>query len=148
MTVHKRWSVDGLEAEYAQVETKDLLERLNISGRWAYYGFAVRPGWLPILEQMFGDMIEAGWDRTGLDQIKQKFGTLRISLEGAHPVEVHDVIDDHEAMGQITCELCGEVGFPRTIAQIDRKGRSKGGYVITLCDEHYAAVENPQKEKR
>jgi hypothetical protein len=37
------------------------------------YANNIPPGWLPMLEEIFIKLIEAGWDRKVL-QIKEKFG--------------------------------------------------------------------------
>ncbi len=151
MTTHvpaPPWNLTD-EAEFASVDVLELIAKHDIQGQYAFYGWSVRKGWVPIIEQMFGDLIEAGWDRTGLMQIKQKFGTLRVWIEGLDQRQ-QEVVDDHEAMGQYTCEICGQNAEIRSlIAKKSKRGFGDCGYVITLCDTHFDSAGGPNViEKR
>lgn len=56
------------------------------------------------------------------DQIKEKFGGLRIYYSGGDDY-VDGVIDMAEEMSYKICEICGNAGKP-----------NKGGWITTLCD--------------
>ena len=56
------------------------------------------------------------------DQIKEKFGGLRIYYSGGDDY-VDGVIDMAEEMSYKICEVCGNAGKP-----------NKGGWISTLCD--------------
>lgn len=59
-------------------------------------------------------------------QVKEKFGSLRFYADNVSP-EMYSYINFAEAMSGVTCEDCGAPGKART-----------GGWIRTLCDEHYA----------
>lgn len=141
----KKLTHHDLNGRYMKLD--DILKGRGVVGRWSYYAVGCMPGWVPLIEQMIDRMFEEGWDGTGLYEIKQKFGTLRVWLEGPHPPEVYDMVHDHEAMGQNTCELCGSTGFIRTIAVTDRKGRMLWGHSYALCDGCWAGVEQTERKK-
>lgn len=56
------------------------------------------------------------------DQIKEKFGTLRVYFSGGDDY-VEGLISMAEAISGKICETCGNKGEP-----------SKGGWIMTLCD--------------
>jgi hypothetical protein len=58
------------------------------------------------------------------DQIKEKFGGLRIYFSGGDDY-VSGVIGMAEDMSYKLCEVCGNKGRP-----------NEGGWITTLCDEH------------
>ena len=62
-----------------------------------------------------------------LDQVKEKFGTLRFYYSGGDDV-IDGMVRMAEAMSGTTCEECGSPG--------QRRG---GGWVTTLCKEHAEA---------
>ena len=100
-----------------------LLEKSNVN--YNYGWGSVGDGWLPLLEQLFIDLIDLGWNRK-VAQIKEKFGGARIYIhEGSD--EIHKRIDKAEADSYKICEDCGN---PGTV------GSKNGGYWIrTLCTE-------------
>jgi hypothetical protein len=59
-----------------------------------------------------------------VDQVKEKFGTLRFYYSGGDDV-IDGMVRMAEAMSAVTCEKCGNVGR--------RRG---AGWISTLCDEH------------
>jgi len=59
-----------------------------------------------------------------VDQVKEKFGTLRFYYHGGDDF-VDGVVRMAEAMTAVTCETCGDVGKCRS-----------GGWIRTLCDKH------------
>ena len=63
-------------------------------------------------------------DWVEVDQIKEKFGTLRFYCHGGDSA-TEGMIRMAEQMSVVTCELCGNPGKHRG-----------GGWIQTLCDEH------------
>jgi hypothetical protein len=59
-----------------------------------------------------------------LDQIKEKFGTLRFYYTGGDEY-ISGMVTMAEAMSGVTCEECGNPG--------ERRGR---GWIYTACDTH------------
>lgn len=64
-------------------------------------------------------------DPITLQQIKEKFGTLRVYYQGGDDT-IHGIARMAEAMSEITCEVCGSVGKTRN-----------GTWIKTLCDQHH-----------
>ena len=71
-----------------------------------------------------------------IDQIKEKFGSLRFYVSGASP-EINNYIEFAEAMSSRTCEVCGAPGEKRS-----------GSWVKTLCDKHHKEREEKYAEFR
>lgn len=80
-------------------------------------------GWVPLVRELFQDLIAMGWDRD-LHQVKEKFGLLRVYI-GAAPDEIHARIAEAEKKSAKVCEECGLSGGKII----------KGGYILTLCSE-------------
>jgi hypothetical protein len=64
-----------------------------------------------------------------LDQVKEKFGTLRFYYTGGDDY-IRGMVTMAEAMSGVICEECGNPG--------ETKGQ---GWVVTLCETHRAARE-------
>jgi hypothetical protein len=64
-----------------------------------------------------------------LDQVKEKFGTLRFYYTGGDDI-IDGMVRMAESMSGVTCEECGNPG--------ETKGQ---GWVVTLCETHRAARE-------
>ena len=64
-----------------------------------------------------------------LDQVKEKFGTLRFYYTGGDD-EISGMVRMAESMSGVTCEECGNPG--------ETKGQ---GWVVTLCETHRVARE-------
>jgi len=62
-----------------------------------------------------------------LDQVKEKFGTLRFYYSGGDD-SIDGMVRMAESMSAVTCEECGIPGRIR-----------HGGWISTLCDEHARA---------
>lgn len=62
-----------------------------------------------------------------LDQVKEKYGTLRFYYSGGDDV-VDGMVRMAESMSGVTCEECGNLG------------RQVGGWIRTLCNEHGEAI--------
>ena len=64
-----------------------------------------------------------------INQIKEKFGTLRFYYSGGDEY-VSGAVSLAESMSGLTCEECGSIGERRS-----------GGWIRTLCDTHEAEVQ-------
>lgn len=87
------------------------------------YSNNIPPGWIPMLEQIFIKLIEAGWDRK-VTQIKEKFGELRFyfspNIEG-----LRKIVEDLDISTKI-CYYCGKTAT----------NDSENGWVSYRCEEH------------
>ena len=59
-----------------------------------------------------------------VDQVKEKYGTLRFYYHGGDE-RIDGMVRMTEAMSETTCEICGNLGHLRG-----------GGWVYTACDQH------------
>ena len=59
-----------------------------------------------------------------LDQVKEKFGTLRFYYSGGDEY-IHGLVSMAESMSGVTCETCGKPGTS-----------TGGGWIKTACKEH------------
>ncbi len=116
-----------------------------------YWGFECGDGWFNILNQLMDNIQHhidwkekqrnwtLDWNKehpnelkeipetvpqVTLDQVKEKFGTLRFYYTGGDEY-ISGLVSMAEAMSGVTCEECGNPG--------ERHG---GGWVRTLCDVH------------
>jgi hypothetical protein len=69
-----------------------------------------------------------------LDQVKEKFGTLRFYYTGGDDI-IDGMVRMAESMSGVTCEGCGNVG--------ERRG---GGWVRTICGPCEEARELARKQ--
>ena len=113
------------------------------------WGFDCGDGWYNILNQLMGNIQhhidwkekQRNWNtewnkehpdeprvipesipQVTLDQVKEKFGTLRFYYTGGDDI-IDGMVRMAESMSGVTCEGCGNVG--------ERKG---GGWVHTYCE--------------
>jgi len=70
-----------------------------------------------------------------IDQIKEKFGTLRFYYSGGDEY-ISGMVTLAESMSSVTCEECGSIGERRS-----------GGWIRTLCDTHEAERQAKMKER-
>lgn len=63
------------------------------------------------------------------DQIKEKFGTLRVYFSGGDEY-VEGLVSMAEAISGKICEVCGNKGQP-----------NKGGWITTLCEIHRESLK-------
>lgn len=100
-----------------------------------YGGFAIGRGWYPLIEQLshtiqshIDSMHKQGKEcpQVVVDQVKEKFGTLRFYYTGGDEF-IHGAVWLAENMTSILCEQCGGLGE-----------RRDGGWIRTLCDVHEA----------
>lgn len=92
------------------------------------FGCECDDGWLGILHGLFGALVATGLP-IQLQQVKEKFGTLRVYCTHDGDDAVAALIDAAEARSAVTCEICGEPG----------QLYGKGGWVKTVCADHAAA---------
>jgi hypothetical protein len=104
------------------------------------WGFECGDGWFTILDQLMGNIqhhidwnnknFEKGYKQykqvpqVTLDQVKEKFGTLRFYYQGGDD-EISGMVRMAESMSAVTCEQCGNPGT--TGGQ---------GWISTLCETH------------
>ena len=87
----------------------------------------VGDGWTGIVESMCA-AISRRSSTVRFDQIKEKWGTLRVYYSGGDDY-VAGVVRMAEEVSATVCESCGAAGEPR-----------KGGWIKTLCDDCNAEV--------
>ena len=94
------------------------------------WGFSCGDGWFNILDQLMGNIQHhIDWKnkkeevvpQVTLDQVKEKFGTLRFYYTGGDDV-IDGMVTMAESMSGVTCEECGSPGK-----------RGGGGWITTLC---------------
>jgi hypothetical protein len=97
------------------------------------WGFDCGDGWYNILNQLMGNIQHhIDWkNRKGevvpqvtLDQVKEKFGTLRFYYSGGDDA-IDGMVRMAESMSGVTCEECGSPG--------KRRGK---GWIYTACEAH------------
>jgi hypothetical protein len=97
------------------------------------WGFECGDGWYNIINQLMSQIQHhIDWknrdsevvQQVTLDQVKEKFGTLRIYYSGGDDY-IRGLVSMAQAMSGSTCEVCGNAG----------KFRGKSWF-YTACDEH------------
>lgn len=91
----------------------------------------VHEGWRPILAVLH-ETIVAGDPDYDVAQVKEKFGGLRVYLNTPETPYIRGAISAAEEVASQTCEFCGQPGKTRA-----PKGRP-GGWIHTVCDEHWS----------
>ena len=80
---------------------------------WPECGFDVGEGWKPVVLHALMEMLEAGWGGK-LDQVKEKFGGLRIYFSCES--DQYKVLSEIVTKAEITCsKLCESCGNPHNI---------------------------------
>lgn len=127
------------------------------------WGIEVGDGWSALLDHLSAKIEQAITDQVALGlpliecpraaQIKQKFGGLRVHIDGRGklPTSIETVIADAERMANEICETCGSQGYLRKIAwihvacdrceQIDLDVSSNGGISNADLELHFSALE-------
>jgi hypothetical protein len=107
------------------------------------WGFECGDGWFNILDQLMGNIQHhIDWkNRNGevvpqvtLDQVKEKFGTLRFYYSGGDDI-IDGMVRMAESMTGVTCESCGNVGETRG-----------GGWIHTYCEPCETKRENERAQ--
>ena len=86
--------------------------------------YPVGKGWWQILDELFTKIPNK---TLSVLQIKEKFGGLRVYMEGDGDPEIEPLIQKAEEESYKTCEECGMEGY----SYLHR------GWIITLCKEHH-----------
>lgn len=97
----------------------------------------VGAGWGSIIERLIPDLFALGWDGE-INQVKEKFGTLRFYI-GAASDEVRNRVSRAEMESDTTCEECGAPGEIRG-----------GGWIKTLCltcHENWSEIKRKRDEE-
>ena len=101
---------------------------------FAIWGFECGEGWYNLLDVLGSIIITELSDNRDLDfklnQVKEKFGSLRFYYEGGNDT-IWGAVSFAEQMSNRTCERCGDVGNIRN-----------DGWVVTLCDKHQKEWED------
>ena len=92
----------------------------------------VGPGWGPLLDELHAEL-QAAYPDYQAEQVKEKFGTLRVYVE---PWQARDIIGRYEDRSRHICEDCGQPG----------RLRKDHYWLRTLCDE-CVAVERRQRAR-
>ena len=113
-----------------------------------YGGFAIGPGWWPIIESLCRHIQHhidwkqeqkekygrgEGCEQVTVAQVKEKFGGLRFYYNGGNE-KIDGMVSMAEAWAAHTCETCGKPAELR-----------RGGWIRTLCDEHEAEYQAKKK---
>jgi hypothetical protein len=110
-----------------------------------YGGFAIGPGWWPIIESLCANIqSHTDWwnknretrpvvEQVVVEQIKEKFGGLRFYYSGGDDT-VAGMVRMAESWASATCEDCGVPGVSRS-----------GGWIKTLCERHEAERQERRK---
>jgi hypothetical protein len=101
------------------------------------WGFECGDGWFNILDQLMSNIQHyTDWNNTNfekgytqykqvpqvtLDQVKEKFGTLRFYYTGGDD-RISGMVTMAESMSAVTCETCGNPGK-----------QTHGGWIKTIC---------------
>jgi len=123
------------------------------------WGFSCGDGWYNILNLLMSNIqhhidhnnknFEKGYTQykqvpqVTLDQVKEKFGTLRFYYTGGDDY-VRGLVSMAESMSAVTCESCGNPGK-----------QTGGGWIRTICEPcedkraaEYAAYHAPKELKK
>lgn len=137
------------EQEYDEF-AKRMEEKFPEMFKGQYGGFAVGPGWWPIIESLCNHIHHhvkwkneqkekygrgEGCPPVTVAQVKEKFGGLRFYYDGGNE-KIDGMVSMAEAWAGRTCEECGKPGETRS-----------GGWIRTLCDEHEAERQQRMKEQ-
>ena len=97
------------------------------------WGFDCGDGWFNILDQLMGNIQHhIDWKNKNsevvaqvtLDQVKEKFGTLRFYYSGGDDT-IDGMVRMAESMSGVTCQECGNPGT-----------QTQGGWIKTVCEAH------------
>ena len=116
------------------------------------WGFECGNGWFTILDQLMSNIqhhidwnnknFEKGYKQykqvpqVTLDQVKEKFGTLRFYYQGGDD-EISCMVRMAGSMRAVTCEECGNPGTT-----------GGEGWITTLCETHRTTREEQQLIKQ
>lgn len=98
------------------------------------WGFECGDGWFDILSDMCKKIAELNPPSFEFQQIKEKFGTLRVywgAGAGEHWDTIDKIVREAEDKSEVTCETCGEPGHCQSVV----------GWYVTMCDIHLEAYK-------
>jgi hypothetical protein len=108
------------------------------------WGFECGDGWFQLLNQLMGNIQSyIDWQnreeevvrQVTLDQVKEKFGTLRFYYTGGDDF-IRGLVAMAESMSGVICEECGKPGTS-----------TGGGWIKTVCVEHGGVdYDTPEEE--
>jgi len=105
------------------------------------YGIEFNAGWLPLFEKLCRQLVEATPPsrrrRFVVTQAKEKFGELRVHLEGAN-ARMRSAVEDAKALSRVTCEDCGRPA----------ERRERDGWYYTLCARHWRRRRDKAEQAR
>jgi hypothetical protein len=123
-----------LDEYLCKVYPKMMVNRnLHMTETAMCWGFECGDGWFQILNQLMGNIQHhIDWKnrkeevvpQVTLDQVKEKFGTLRFYYTGGDDY-ISGMVTMAESMSGVTCESCGKPGT-----------QTSGGWIKTACVEH------------
>lgn len=97
------------------------------------WGFDCEDGWFQVLDSLchriqnhldWVNRDEEKVPQVVVDQVKEKFGSLRFYYTGGDDI-IRGMVCMAESWAANTCEVCGNTGTMRD-----------GGWIRTLCDDH------------
>lgn len=91
------------------------------------FGIETNDGWFPLLAKMCHELEQLRLTtnpEVRFEQIKEKFGSLRVYLESGNK-DAYNIVSKYEKLSAITCEISGETG----------KLYIRNGWLKTLCEE-------------
>ena len=125
-----------------------------------YWGFECGDGWFDILDQLMGNIqhhidwkerqrevairfnskaasgeireVPKEISQVTVDQVKEKFGTLRFYYTGGDDY-IDGLVSMAESMSGVTCETCGNPGKS-----------TGGGWIKTVCEAHSGRKNNDE----
>ena len=107
------------------------------------WGFECGDGWFNIINQLcqniqhhidWKNKSEEVVPQVVVDQVKEKFGSLRFYYHGGDDY-ISGLVSMAESMSGVTCEVCGSPGESRN-----------EGWIKVLCDEHHKEREKSRNE--
>ena len=120
-----------LDAQLCEKYPKMMVNRhKNMQETAMCWGFECGDGWYNILNTLMGNIqSHIDWKnkkeevvpQVTLDQVKEKFGTLRFYYRGGDDY-ISGLVSMAESMSAITCESCGNPGK-----------QTRGGWIKTTC---------------
>ena len=124
--------------------TKYLLDKHpGILGKLTW-GFECGDGWFNIINQLcqniqhhidWKNKSEEVVPQVVVDQVKEKFGSLRFYYHGGDDY-ISGLVSMAESMSGVTCEVCGSSGESRN-----------EGWIKVLCEEHHLEQETRRQER-
>ena len=131
-----------LDAQLCERYPKMMVNRhKNMQETAMCWGFECGDGWYNILNALMGNIQgHIDWKnkkeevvpQVTLDQVKEKFGTLRFYYTGGDDY-IRGLVSMAESMSAVTCEECGNPGE-----------QTRGGWIKTIC----APCEDKRADKR